>query len=183
MMCAPSRAARARGAMPRTRSTTQRRTSRAVTVTKDASRRGAATANARAGSDEASMKPIVKVCGITTVRDCESACEHGANFVGMILWPKSKRSVDEATAKEIVACAKAKGAVPVAVFVDENASEITRVCDAIGCDHAQLHGDGARDVARDARGIGTSMGRARAIAGARDVGAGAAGERADRTGV
>ena len=44
-------------------------------------------------------------------------------------------------------------------------------------------GDGARDVARDARGIGTSMGRARAIAGARDVGAGAAGERADRTGV
>jgi len=40
-----------------------------------------------------------------------------------------------------------------------------------------------RDVARDARGIGTSMGRARAIAGARDVGAGAAGERADRTGV
>ena len=146
MMCAPSRATRARGAMPRTRSTTQRRTSRAVTVTKDASRRGAATANARAGSDEASMKPIVKVCGITTVRDCESACEHGANFVGMILWPKSKRSVDEATAKEIVACAKAKGAVPVAVFVDEDASEITRVCDAIGCDHAQLHGDGARDA-------------------------------------
>ncbi|ABO98839.1 predicted protein, partial [Ostreococcus lucimarinus CCE9901] len=91
-------------------------------------------------------KPIVKVCGITTVRDCESACEHGANFVGMILWPKSKRSVDEATAKEIVACAKAKGAVPVAVFVDEDASEITRVCDAIGCDHAQLHGDGARDA-------------------------------------
>ena len=41
---------------------------------------------------------------------------------------------------------ESEGRVPVAVFVDEDASEITRVCDAIGCDHAQLHGDGARDA-------------------------------------
>jgi phosphoribosylanthranilate isomerase len=80
------------------------------------------------------------------VKDCALATSNGADFIGMILWPKSKRSVTRETARDIAAAAKEEGAIPVAVFVDEDAATIVEVCDAIGVDHAQLHGDGARDA-------------------------------------
>jgi len=45
---------------------------------------------------------VVKICGVTSSEDCRRAIDAGASHVGMILWPKSKRSVDIARAKEIV---------------------------------------------------------------------------------
>lgn len=45
-------------------------------------------------------------------------------MVGLILWPKSKRSVDFAKAKEIAAAAKEAGAIPVGVFVDEDTQQV-----------------------------------------------------------
>lgn len=62
----------------------------------------------------------------------------------MILWPRTKRAVPIGTAKAIAIAARAGGAEPVAVFVDENVMNITATCGAIGVDLAQLHGDGAR---------------------------------------
>ena len=62
----------------------------------------------------------------------------------MILWPRAKRSVNVATAAEITAAALKRGARPVAVFVDEDAATIARVCAEAGIAIAQLHGDGAR---------------------------------------
>jgi len=95
-------------------------------------------------TSKSAVTPLVKICGVTSARDAALACDAGANFIGMILWPKSKRAVGTETAREVASEVKARGAIPVAVFVDESAEEITAVCDAIGCDHAQLHGDGAR---------------------------------------
>lgn len=95
-------------------------------------------------TSKSAATPLVKICGVTSARDAALACDAGANFIGMILWPKSKRAVGTETAREVASEVKARGAIPVAVFVDESAEEITAVCDAIGCDHAQLHGDGAR---------------------------------------
>lgn len=89
---------------------------------------------------------MVKVCGIVSVEDARAAIENGANFIGMILWPKSKRSVSRDVARDVAKYCVENGATPVAVFVDETAEEITEICDAIGCDHAQLHGDGAREA-------------------------------------
>ena len=98
----------------------------------------------------AAGKPtLVKVCGVTSVADCALAVAQGADFVGMILWPKSKRSVDLALAREIADAAKAGGAIPVGVFVDESVDAITSACAATGIDHAQLHGDGARGALKD----------------------------------
>ena len=68
--------------------------------------------------------PLVKVCGVTTAEDATHAGQAGANFIGMILWPKSKRSIALDVAKEVAAAAKEAGAVPVGVFVDESAEEI-----------------------------------------------------------
>ena len=37
----------------------------------------------------------------------------GANLIGMILWPKAKRSIPPAIARAVVAAARAHGAEPV----------------------------------------------------------------------
>lgn len=51
----------------------------------------------------------------------------------MILWPKAKRSISPATARQIAAVARRHGAEPVAVFVDEDAATISRVSLCLHC--------------------------------------------------
>lgn len=104
----------------------------------------------------ASSQPIkesavryIKVCGVTNVEDAILAASSGANLIGMILWPKAKRSITPATARAIAAAARQHGASPVGVFVDEDAATILRVCEESEIDIAQLHGDGARNALPD----------------------------------
>jgi hypothetical protein len=42
------------------------------------------------------------------VTDAEHAVKNGADLIGMIMWPKAKRSVDDATAAAISACASTR---------------------------------------------------------------------------
>lgn len=92
---------------------------------------------------------VVKVCGVTSAEDAQLAASAGATHIGMILWPKAKRSVSLEVAKDIAETAKKFGAEAVGVFVDESASQIDDVCKVVGIDVAQLHGDPARNAASE----------------------------------
>lgn len=92
---------------------------------------------------------------MTSEADATMAAEAGADFVGMILWPRTKRTVGLGKAKAIAIAARAGGAEPVAVFVDEDARAITAACGAIGVELAQLHGDSARRMQPHLRSVNT----------------------------
>jgi len=78
------------------------------------------------------------MCGITSARDAEMAVKAGAELIGMILWPNSKRSVSLLEAKEISRVAQSYGAESVGVFVDDNEDTILRVSDSCDLNFVQV---------------------------------------------
>lgn len=89
---------------------------------------------------------LVKICGVVHPEDAALAGQSGADFVGMIMWPKTKRYVEPSLAREIASAARENGAEPVGVFVDEDSEDIQHVCDLASISIAQLHGNNARNA-------------------------------------
>lgn len=44
----------------------------------------------------------MQICGVTNPEDAAHAASHGADLIGMIMWPNAKRSVDDLQARAIV---------------------------------------------------------------------------------
>jgi phosphoribosylanthranilate isomerase len=87
----------------------------------------------------------VKICGITREEDALRAARHGADAIGVVLWPGSPRAVSVERAAAITR------AVPpfvwkVGVFVNATPEEVERAATEAKLDVAQLHGD--EDVER-----------------------------------
>lgn len=57
---------------------------------------------ARSGPGQSSYKPLVKICGIKTPEAALTAADAGADFIGLIFVPKSKRCVSLQEAKAVV---------------------------------------------------------------------------------
>lgn len=84
----------------------------------------------------------VKICGITTVEDGLAAAEAGADFVGLILYPPSPRSVTAEEAASIAQKVRQASAVTrtVGVFVDRDVNQVAQIAERCGLDAVQLHG-------------------------------------------
>jgi phosphoribosylanthranilate isomerase len=111
----------------------------------------------------------VKICGITRLEDAELAASLGAWALGFILWPQSKRHVDEAVAAGIARRVRRQVEL-VGVFVNPTLDEVAHAADAIGLSHIQLHGDEGPVFATEAgRRTGAKVIKAARVAGAADL--------------
>jgi len=85
------------------------------------------------------MSVVVKICGITSPADAQMVAEAGANAIGLMFFPGSKRFVNIPRAVEIVRDLPPELA-RVGVFVDASADEISRAIGECGLNILQFHG-------------------------------------------
>ena len=92
-----------------------------------------------------SVRPAVKICGLTRFADAQAAVRLGASFLGVI-FAGGPRHIDEGRAKGI---ARAAGGVPViGVFGSQGSDEILGMRDRVGLAGAQLHGGTTPELVR-----------------------------------
>ncbi|WP_420642162.1 phosphoribosylanthranilate isomerase [Candidatus Leptofilum sp.] len=95
----------------------------------------------------------VKICGLTNLEDAQTAVAAGADYLGFIFYPPSKRSVDLKTAGTIVQSLRATPNCPilVGVFVNEAGERMAQILDEVRLDLAQLSGEEVPFLVGDAR--------------------------------
>jgi phosphoribosylanthranilate isomerase len=88
----------------------------------------------------------IKICGVTRVEDAAAIAAAGADYIGLNLWPRSKRHVTVDQAAELAAAARAAGPVKiVGLFVDAPTTEIQAAIARVAFDVVQLHGNERRE--------------------------------------
>lgn len=86
------------------------------------------------------MSTQVKICGLKTEAALEAALAHGADYVGVVFFPPSPRSIDPADAKALAVKARGRAKV-VALLVDPEDALIEAVVKLVEPDMLQLHGE------------------------------------------
>jgi len=86
------------------------------------------------------MSFLVKICGITRPEDAALACAEGADAIGLNFWRGSKRFVEDARARDIIA-EIAPGVLKVGVFVNPHPLIVTETVAELKLDIVQFHGD------------------------------------------
>ena len=99
------------------------------------------------------MSVKVKICGITNLEDALIAVESGADYLGFIFFPPSKRAIELNDAKQIVQVLRERPVCPllVGVFVNETAAFMAQVLKDCRLDLAQLSGEEAPSLVADSR--------------------------------
>jgi phosphoribosylanthranilate isomerase len=87
----------------------------------------------------------VKICGLTRLEDALHAAHCGADALGFIVWPGSKRAVAPDAAREIIGKLP-PFVTPVGVFVNETAQAMTEMAAYCGFRVIQLSGDEKPDI-------------------------------------
>lgn len=92
----------------------------------------------------------VKICGITNLEDALVAAHAGADFLGFICYPRSRRYITPEAAGRIIRALREAGEpiTTVGVFVNASLEEIRCAMRVAGFDLAQLHGDEPPEMVR-----------------------------------
>ena len=95
----------------------------------------------------------VKICGITNLDDAFVAVDAGADYLGFIFYPPSKRSIEGPACQNIVTQLRARADCPllVAVFVNETAGDMAQILQKCDLDLAQLSGEEVPFLVADER--------------------------------
>jgi phosphoribosylanthranilate isomerase len=82
---------------------------------------------------------IVKVCGVRTGEIAEAAIDAGADWIGLMLVPKSPRWVDDEAARAVVQAVRGRADL-IGVFVEPNAAECDAAASRYRLAGVQVHG-------------------------------------------
>ena len=85
------------------------------------------------------MSISVKICGITTPGAAEAALAAGADFGGLVFFPRSPRHVSLDQARNLAAILRGRTRV-VTLMVEPTDAEVQEVVSAVNPDLIQLHG-------------------------------------------
>ncbi len=87
------------------------------------------------------MSTRVKICGIRTEAALDAALDAGADYVGLVMYPRSLRNVSIADAAALTKRARARGtAEVVTLLVDPDDAQVDSVASEVAPDIIQLHG-------------------------------------------
>ena len=81
----------------------------------------------------------IKICGLRSIEAARTAKESGADFLGFILWPNSRRYIASEEAARIVRAVRGN-VMTVGVVVDQDVGEVVETARFCGFDAIQLHG-------------------------------------------
>lgn len=85
------------------------------------------------------MAVEVKICGIKTAEALDAALDAGADYFGLVFYPRSPRNVGRAEARALIERAGGR-AKSVALLVDPTDRDIAEIIRDVGPDFIQLHG-------------------------------------------
>jgi len=85
------------------------------------------------------MRYRIKICGITQPEHARIAARAGADAVGLVFYPRSRRAVNPDQAAQ-VSRALPPFVATVGLFVNPRAEEVQTVLEAVNLDYLQFHG-------------------------------------------
>jgi len=86
------------------------------------------------------MTVKVKICGLNTPEAAEAALKAGADFGGLVFFPKSPRHVSLEQARALASMLRGRVKI-VALLVDPNDDQVEEAIAAVAPDLVQLHGN------------------------------------------
>jgi phosphoribosylanthranilate isomerase len=88
---------------------------------------------------------IVKVCGVRTAEVADAAIDAGADWIGLMLVPKSPRWVDDAAALAVMRAVRDRADL-IGVFVEPSAAECDQAASRYRLAGVQVHGSFDADL-------------------------------------
>jgi phosphoribosylanthranilate isomerase len=86
------------------------------------------------------MTTAVKICGMTDETSLDEALAGGADYIGLVFFPKSPRHLDLARAKALRAMVPNGTCKAVALVVDPSNEQLAEIISVVDPDVIQLHG-------------------------------------------